>query len=437
MVGAARSARALEATRATAVDNSNALAQHPPAARGRPGASRPPSRSREVPVLRRAPLSRSAPLAAPALVATLLVALAAALLPVTAAGAQARPAHEQVLDLTFPVDPTRFDRMTDTYHADRDGGARKHKATDIGGRDVYGERVYAVVAGTVEVATGLDGPVPSYGWMLRIRGDDGRAYVYIHLGDQRGPASEAYAPGIARGTRVVRGQHIGYVGHSGNASPSWPHLHLEIHDAAVTDPYGTNRINPFPSLQAALDRGDLPTAQRVAWFVDVPREHTHAAGIEAIAHAGITTGCAPSRYCPTPSVTRAQMATFLRNALDLPDAGAPTFADVPAGHPHARGIAAVAAAGIAGGKRDGRFDPNAPVRRDQMATFLANAKQLEGDAARARFPDVDPASVHAAAVDAIASDGITAGRPDGRYDPAGEVSRAQMASFIARAERLL
>jgi peptidoglycan hydrolase-like protein with peptidoglycan-binding domain len=55
---------------------------------------------------------------------------------------------------------------------------------------------------------------------------------------------------------VRRGQHIGFVGDSGNARGTRPHLHFEIHDNRVTDPYGTNRLNPYPSLVAAVQRSD-------------------------------------------------------------------------------------------------------------------------------------------------------------------------------------
>lgn len=55
-----------------------------------------------------------------------------------------------------------------------------------------------------------------------------------------------------------------------------------------------------------------------AGFTDT-EGNVHAAGIDALASAGITVGCAtdPLRYCPDQPVTRAQMATFFHRALTL------------------------------------------------------------------------------------------------------------------------
>jgi hypothetical protein len=184
-----------------------------------------------------------------------VVALVAVLLP--APSAEAAPAYDAVVDLTFPV--AGANRYVDDYDHWRGGGTRRHRATDI--MASFGQTVHAAVGGTIDLITGLDGNPPTWGYAIYVAGDDGRRYVYIHLGAQDGPPSQAYAPGMAKGVRVERGQHIGYVGHSGNASVSAPHLHLEIHDPAVTDPYGSNRLNPYASLRAAEERGDLPLGE--------------------------------------------------------------------------------------------------------------------------------------------------------------------------------
>jgi hypothetical protein len=53
-------------------------------------------------------------------------------------------------------------------------------------------------------------------------------------------------------------------------------------------------------------------------FDDVPASHPTAGSINAIAEAGITLGCEPGRFCPDDGVTRGQMATFLIRAFHEP-----------------------------------------------------------------------------------------------------------------------
>ena len=170
----------------------------------------------------------------------------------------AAPDINTELDLTFPVAGDGY-HYTDTYTACRSGCSRLHKATDV--MAATGTPVHAAVGGTVTWITGLDGDPPSYGYMITIRGDDGLDHSYVHLGTQTGSPDEAYAPGIADGVRVERGQHIGFVGCSGNASCSGPHLHYSIEDPRYPpddDDYDHFRYNPYPSLVAAEERGDVP-----------------------------------------------------------------------------------------------------------------------------------------------------------------------------------
>ena len=157
---------------------------------------------------------------------------------------------------------------------------------------------------------------------------------------------------------------------------------------------------------------------------------THAGFIEAIAAAGITSGCAVDRYCPHDGVSRGQMSAFLVRAFDLPAAPDAGFSDT-AGSFFAADIDAVTAAGIAGGFPDGTFRPQAVVTRGQMATFLAGALDLEAGASS--FPDVPGDHVHAPSISAVADAGITTGFPDGTYRPGDQVTRGQMASFLGRA----
>ncbi|MDH3500330.1 MAG: hypothetical protein OEM97_09430 [Acidimicrobiia bacterium] len=171
--------------------------------------------------------------------------------------------------------------------------------------------------------------------------------------------------------------------------------------------------------------------------------NTHEANIEALAAAAITSGCDasdPNRFCPSDSVTRGQMATFIVRAAGLPPApDTGPFTDT-AGSPHAANIAAIEAVGVTEGcstTNPALFCPNDSVTRGQMATFLVRAFDLA-----ARFPATntnpfadDNGNTHEANIAVLYATGVTTGCDSGdltRYCPINPVTRAQMATFLIR-----
>ena len=192
-------------------------------------------------------------------------------------GAPAADAQESddVHDIVFPV--VGDVSYTDTFGAPRGGGSRTHE-----GQDLLGDKMQQLVAaadGTIELLTW---PEASYGHYLRLRGDDGWTYNYVHLnndtpGTDDGAAerSDVFGPGIEKGARVERGQLLGYLGDSGNAEETAPHLHFEM-----KDPSGAV-VNPYASLKAA-QQVDAPVEdQSTAEPSPIPR----LAGVDRVGTA--------------------------------------------------------------------------------------------------------------------------------------------------------
>ena len=161
--------------------------------------------------------------------------------------------------------------------------------------------------------------------------------------------------------------------------------------------------------------------------------NAHEAFIEAIAADGITSGCGGTLYCPADNVTRAQMASFLARALDLPESTTDWFGDDD-GNAHESNINKIADAGVTLGVGGGNFAPDDIVARDQMASFLARAVPGLSASAGDFFSD-DDGNTHEANINVMAANAITLGCDSSGtiYCPSDPVRRDQMASFIGRA----
>ena len=152
--------------------------------------------------------------------------------------------------------------------------------------------------------------------------------------------------------------------------------------------------------------------------------------IEWLYASGITRGCTERRFCPTAVVRRAEMASFLSRALDLPPTATDYFRD-DEGSKHEDNINRVAADGVTQGCAPTEYCPTGVVSRGQMATFLARALGLP-PADHDYFGD-DNGTPHEDNINRIAAAGITIGCGGTSFCPGGSVSRQEMAAFLYRA----
>jgi murein DD-endopeptidase MepM/ murein hydrolase activator NlpD len=138
--------------------------------------------------------------------------------------------------LAIPVVGVKPEQLLDTFDQARASG-RRHDAIDIMAAE--GTPVIAAADGTIEKRFFSKG---GGGITIYERSQDGKwMYYYAHL--------SAYAPGLAEGQQVKRGQVIARVGHTGDANAAGPHLHFAINSMAAGERWwdGTP-INPYPLL---------------------------------------------------------------------------------------------------------------------------------------------------------------------------------------------
>jgi hypothetical protein len=173
-------------------------------------------------------------------------------------------------------------------------------------------------------------------------------------------------------------------------------------------------------------------------FDDVAAGDVHAEAIDCVAWYEVALGRAPGAYDPQATVTRGQMAAFLvrlldRASHDLPEPRDQGFGDV-VGHPFEDAINQLAELQVARGTSSDTFSPQGRVRRDQMASFIVRAhREVAGGLGSPgdRFDDLE-GNPHESNVEVAAASGIVAGTGERTYSPRRAVSRAQMASFLAR-----
>lgn len=147
--------------------------------------------------------------------------------------------------LIVPVAGVAPSRLHDSYSAARDGGARQHRAIDI--MAPRGTPVLAADSGRIlRLSRSSLGGITIYA----TDPDERLVYYYAHL--------DRYRDGLEQGVPVARGDTLGYVGTTGNASDDAPHLHFQVMlmPAERRNYWNGEPVNPYPVLAS---RSTAPT----------------------------------------------------------------------------------------------------------------------------------------------------------------------------------
>lgn len=139
--------------------------------------------------------------------------------------------------LAMPVQGISKSKVSDSWHAPRSGN-RKHE-----GQDILAPRGTPVLSATEGYVVRV-GENRLGGKTVSVMGAGGRVYYYAHL--------DSYAPNIATGDHVTPQTVLGFVGDTGNAAGTSPHLHFGVYTRG-------GALNPFPLL---LDRPEENTASQ-------------------------------------------------------------------------------------------------------------------------------------------------------------------------------
>ena len=137
-------------------------------------------------------------------------------------------------------------------------------------------------------------------------------------------------------------------------------------------------LTAFGALVLAISVPLTGTAEGKQRFSDVPATKHFAEAVYELAERNIIGGYPDGTFKPGNPITRGQAAAIIAKLtkMDLTNVKNPNFKDVSESNGYYKAIAALAEANIIGGYEDGRYGPNDPIKRGQLASILVKAFDL-------------------------------------------------------------
>ena len=172
-------------------------------------------------------------------------------------------------------------------------------------------------------------------------------------------------------------------------------------------------------------------AVNTAWYHD---------GVHYCLDNGLMVGTSDSTFSPNSDITRGQIVTILWRLEGSPAASGSSFDDVASNAYYAKAVAWAAENGIVGGYGNGKFGPNDPITREQLAAILYRYAQYKGvDVSVGEDTNIldfdDAKSISSYAVPAIqwaCGSGVLTGTSATTLSPDGTATRAQAATMLKR-----
>ena len=171
-------------------------------------------------------------------------------------------------------------------------------------------------------------------------------------------------------------------------------------------------------------------------FGDVSTDAYYYKAVQWAQEKGITDGISSNLFGPKQPCTRSQIVTFLWRAAGSPEpkGTAAGMTDVVPGSYYAKAVAWAVENGITTGTAEGTFSPDATCTRAQAVTFLARAQNAKATGKTA-FSDVPADSYFADAVAWAQANGVTTGTTETTFSPDSDCTRAQIVTFLYRANQ--
>ncbi|MCI6521386.1 S-layer homology domain-containing protein [bacterium] len=171
-------------------------------------------------------------------------------------------------------------------------------------------------------------------------------------------------------------------------------------------------------------------------FVDVKTGDYFYDAVQWAVGKGITNGTSAETFSPEDPCTRAQIVTFLWRAAGSPVVNyAMDLSDVAGDAYYAEAVRWALSEGITTGTSADQFSPDATCTREQAVTFLWRAAGSPAVSGGSAFEDVGADAYYARAVAWAAQNGVTNGISQALFGTGSDCTRAQIVTFLYRAQQ--
>ncbi len=194
------------------------------------------------------------------------------------------------------------------------------------------------------------------------------------------------------------------------------------------------KINRFDDFDCIVEGKEITGVP--GQFSDIPPGHYCEEAVSWAVEQDITKGTSETTFSPNESCTRAQAVTFLWRAAGSPQAISEEqrFVDVSDGAYYEEAVRWAVEQEITAGTSSDTFSPDEPCTRAQIVTFLWRFKGGPGASCENFFDDVHVKDYYFVPVCWAVENEVTAGVGDGRFAPDEFCTRAQIVTFLYRAQ---
>ena len=207
-------------------------------------------------------------------------------------------------------------------------------------------------------------------------------------------------------------------------------------EISVTKKSDTQYTFTMPSGKVEVKARFMEDNSMLNYFVDVKAEDYYYDAVLWAAEKGITSGTDAVHFSPSAPCTRAQIVTFLWRAAGSPVVNYATdLSDVAGDAYYAEAVRWALSEGITTGTSADQFSPDTACTREQAVTFLYRAAGSPAVSGESAFEDVGADAYYARAVAWAAQNGVTNGISQALFGTGSDCTRAQIVTFLYRAQQ--